>query len=268
MSNPLQKNRSGAAILAARLMIGYILALVGYEVYKYIRRAYWPSRELRPYYYNADYTVVIYVLPFVLFAVYLLFLYRRNRHNVLMPIAFTLAALLQLLGLPDRIWRIVHSLSGGLFLQSLAAFYVFFSNVTALIGFAIYVLFAVDGFCKFRLRKVSRVMVVVWFGLSIVLRLLQLLLLLNPSEGTTWYFSPHPLVNMAMDLLFYGSLMTFFFCAAEKDDRIRLTPCHATVSHTMSTGYVPPMAPAPARYCGHCGSPVQGDLCPNCGAQD
>lgn len=61
------------------------------------------------------------------------------------------------------------------------------------------VLFAVDGFCKFRLRGVSRVM---------------------------------------------------------------------AVSRQLSDSYVTPVVPTPARFCGHCGSPVQGDLCPNCGAQD
>lgn len=273
MNNPLNKMRhNSAAVFSAWLMIGYILARVGIEVYDYIRLLLLPASEYSPSVvwipHVVDYTVVIYVLPFVLFAVYLLFLYRRNRHNVLMPIAFTLAALLQLLVLPDGIWRIFQSLSGGLFLQSLAAFYVFFSDVTALIGFAIYALFAVDGFCKFRLRKVSRVMAVVLFGLSIVLRLLQLLLLLNPSAGTIWYFSLHPLVNMLLDLLLYGSLMVFFFGAAEKDDRIRLIPCHATVSRQLSDSYVAPVVPTPARFCGHCGSPVQGGLCPNCGAQD
>lgn len=272
MSNPLNKMRhNSAAVFSAWLMIGYILARVGIEVYDYIRLLRLPAGEYSPsveWIPHVDYTVVIYVLPFALFAVCLLFFYRRNRHNVMMPIAFVLAALLQLLVLPDGIWRIFHSLSGGLFLQSLAAFFVFFSDVTALIGFAIYVLFAVDGFCKFRLRGVSRVMAVVLFGLSIVLRLLQLLLLLNPSDGTTWHFSPHPLVDMVLDLLFYGSLMVFFFGAAEKDDRIRLTPCHATVSRQLSDSYVTPVVPTPARFCGHCGSPVQGDLCPNCGAQD
>ena len=103
-----QKNGKTAAVLSAWLMIGYILARVGIEVYNLIRLSLLPADS--PFgmrmHYMVDYTVVIYMLPFVLFAVYLLFLYRRNHHNVLMPIAFTLAALLHLLGA----WAYVSSL--------------------------------------------------------------------------------------------------------------------------------------------------------------
>lgn len=280
MNNPLNKMRhNSAAVFSAWLMIGYILVRVGIEVYYLIRLLLLPAGERSPsviWMPHVDYTVVIYVLPFVLFAVYLLFLYRRNRHNVLMPIAFTLAALLQLPALiasVDRLYWVfgsersilVHITDVGT--RRVYSVYYLVSFAVALTIFVAYALFAVDGFCKFRLRGVSRVLTVVSFGVVIILRFVQLLLTLGLFESM-WSFSPHPLVSMLLELLLYGSLMVFFFGAAEKDDRIRLTPCHATVSRQLSDSYVAPVVPTPDRFCGHCGSPVQGDLCPNCGAQD
>ena len=67
MSNPLQKNRSGAAILAAWLMIGYILARVGYGVYEYIR--WLCADEYNPsvvWISPVDVSVVLYLLRFAL----------------------------------------------------------------------------------------------------------------------------------------------------------------------------------------------------------
>ena len=40
-----------------------------------------------------------------------------------------------------------------------------------------------------------------------------------------WTFYPHPLLDMAMYLLFFGSLAVFFFGAAKKRDRALPTPC-------------------------------------------
>ena len=272
MSDSLQKNRSGAVVLAAWLMIGYILSQVGYVVYEYI---YWSHSD------DWYRSFIFEMLPFVLFTVYLLFLYRRNRHNVLMPIAFTLAALLQLLG----VWASVRSLRWMLDMNDDSSMrshtqYQLFCLALIMIAFVAYALFAVDGFCKFRLRGVSRVMVLVLIGTTVVRSCVQLIMTLGLIGDSEWYFYPHPLVGMAMDLLFYGSLIVFFFGAVPKVDRAApkaVSPCptpvaapvpYATVTYTtVSYGYVPPVTPAPARYCGHCGTPLHGAFCSNCGAK-
>lgn len=248
MSNPVHKTRQEKeARFAAWLMIGYIVTVFGVWGWERVLIG----------------TDVLVFIPHLLFTVYLLFIYRRNRHNLLMPIAFTLAALSTVQLLYTSVSNLIYA-NGAVMTHITdvgtvhinARYKYLLSLVDALICFVAYTLFAVDGFCKFRLRKVSRIVSVAMLWGMVVLDCVGGMLRYGWSD-------PLFLIELFCDLLLYGSFAVFFSGAAEKDARIRRPPCHGTVSNRMVM-----RAPTPTRFCGHCGSPVQGDVCPNCGAQD
>ena len=248
MRNPVHKTRQDKeARFAAWMMIVYIVTI-------FVVRGW--ERVLT----HMDVFVFI---PHLLFTVYLLFIYRRNRHNLLMPNAFTQAALSTVLLLDTSVSNlIVDNGAAMIHITDVGTVHInardtyLLSLVDALICFVAYTLFAVDGFCKFRLRKVSRIVSVAMLWGMVVLECVRGMLRYGWSN-------PLFLIELFCDLLLYGSFAVFFSGAAQKDARIRRTPCHDTVSDRMVMN-----APTPTRFCGHCGSPVQGDVCPNCGARN
>lgn len=105
------------------------------------------------------------LLPLVLFLVYLFFLYRNHRHNVLLPLAFLLAAGISVLVLNLSGYAAYEAFAQytkiyGNLLTGVARYFTFFpGTITSLVNSALRIgiclVLAVDGFARFRLRWAS-----------------------------------------------------------------------------------------------------------------
>ena len=167
---------------------------------------------------------IISVLPSVLFAIYALFLYSKNKNNKLLPISFVVMALSTLFSMVTTSFNAITMLTQGASVRNVLTYAP--TLIVSLIFIVLSVVLAVDAFANFKFLIISRIVVIIKLALPLAASVLSILalvfagivLLFDSSYSFVGFLQlSATTLPVLVSLIMPAALVLFYFACLKKE---------------------------------------------------